>query len=155
EGAVRVPGGGGAAQVGGDGLGGGADVQRQADRSQWPLVQSRAEPGGQPPGAGQGVRGQAQQRPAQPVPRGRAERRAPGAGRVARGGAAGRGARLGAGGGGCRAAAGPGAGASGARTGRRAGGDGQEDVREVVQGGPVHVAGNDGDDGGVADGRLG
>ena len=35
------------AQVGGDGFGGGADVQRQADGGQWPAVEGRAEPGGE------------------------------------------------------------------------------------------------------------
>src|SRR6516164_3183576 len=76
EGAVRVAGGGGAAQVGGDGFGGGAEVQGQADRGRRGAVEGGAEPGGQAAGAGQGVGGQAEQRPPQPLPGGRAERRA-------------------------------------------------------------------------------
>src|SRR5262249_45817776 len=74
ERAVRVAGGGGAAQVCGDGFGGGADVQRQADGGQQPAVEGGAQPRGQPVRTGQGVGGQAEQRPPQPVPRGGAER---------------------------------------------------------------------------------
>src|SRR6516164_4511909 len=76
EGAVGVAGGGGAAQVGGDGFGGGADVQGQADRGRRGAVEGAAEAGGEAAGSGQGVGGQAQQRPPQPVPGGRADRRA-------------------------------------------------------------------------------
>src|SRR5262249_58965386 len=74
ERAVRVASGGRAAQVGGDGFGGGADVQRQADGGQQPAVEGGAQPRGQPVRTGQGVGGQAEQRPPQPVPRGGAER---------------------------------------------------------------------------------
>src|SRR5262249_30890896 len=101
EGAVRVAGGDRPAQVGGDGFGGGADVQRQADGAERGAVQGGAEPGGQTAGAGEGVGGagrgagragggegvggEGEQRPAQPVAGGRAERLAPGGGRRAGG----------------------------------------------------------------------
>src|SRR5262249_41387352 len=53
EGAVRVPGGDRAAQMRGDGLGGGADVQREADGGQRGAVEGGAEPGGEAARAGQ------------------------------------------------------------------------------------------------------
>src|SRR5262249_15257824 len=89
EGAVRVAGGDRPAQVGGDGFGGGADVQRQAHGRERGAVQGGAQPGGQPAGAGERVGGQGEQRPAQPVAGGRAERLAPPGGRAAGGRAAG------------------------------------------------------------------
>src|SRR5262249_28299845 len=153
------------AQVGGDGFGGGADVQRQADGAERGAVQGGAEPGGQPAGAGEGVGGEGEQRPAQPVAGGRAERLAPGGGRragwcPAAGGGAAAGAAgprgvLGTGllsaiGGGAGAAAhGLGWGVAGTGGVRRAGA-GQERVDEPVQGGPVHVAGDHRYHGGVA-----
>src|SRR5262249_56353762 len=105
EGAVRVAGGDRPAQVGGDGFGGGADVQRQADGAERGAVQGGAEPGGQPAGAGERVGGEGEQRPAQPVAGGRAERLAPGGGRRAGGRPAGWGPA--AGGGAAAGAAGP------------------------------------------------
>jgi hypothetical protein len=58
-------------QVTGDGLGGGADVEREARGGQWPVVQAGPEPGGQAFGAGQDVGSEAEQRAAQPPPGGR------------------------------------------------------------------------------------
>src|SRR5262249_2789475 len=116
EGAVRVAGGDRPAQVGGDGFGGGADVQRQADGAERGAVQGGAEPGGQPAGAGEGVGGEGEQRPAQPVAGGRAERLAPGGGRGAGAGGAGGGGAGGRPAGWCRAAGGgAAAGAAGPR----------------------------------------
>src|SRR5215472_12356356 len=63
-----VAGGRRAAQVGGDGLGRRADVEREADRRQRAAAQVRAQLGGQPAWAGQGVGGQCEHGPAQPLP---------------------------------------------------------------------------------------
>src|SRR5262249_56888944 len=75
EGAVRVAGGDRPAQVGGDGFGGGADVQRQAHGRERGAVQGGAQPGGPPAGAGERVGGEGEPPPAQPVAGGRAGRR--------------------------------------------------------------------------------
>src|SRR5262245_45755803 len=77
EGAVRVAGGNRPAQVRGDGFGGGADVQRQADGAERGAVQGGAQPGGQPAGTGGGGGGEGEQCPAQPVAGGRAAVPAP------------------------------------------------------------------------------
>ena len=69
KGAVQMAGGDGPPQVRRNGFARRADVQRQADRGQRPTVQGGAQPRGQPIRPGQGVGGQAEQRPSQPLPR--------------------------------------------------------------------------------------